>query len=305
MFNRVLVPLDGSELAERAIVPAMTLAAATRGSVLLLHSMTLVHMALPEFAGEYDWHWPVGSRERSRQQAQAYLERIKARHGQPPVTLETRMVEGDEAGMIVDSAESSAVDLIVLSPHGRSGVRPGAIGTVAERVLHHAPCPVLLVRDTAPVDHVLVLLDGSALAERILAPAFAAARQFDADVTLLRVNEPLLPHNYHDVATEWITGDTYGQMMRTRAGDLCAYLEQVAERYRPLGFTVATRVESGPAADAILQAVHAGHYDLVAMTTHGRSGLRRWLYGSVTGKVLRQTDRSLLIVRPPHGGARY
>ncbi|MCA9875607.1 MAG: universal stress protein [Ardenticatenaceae bacterium] len=287
MFRKILAPLDGSPEAERALNPAVRLAQAAKGEVLLLRSMKVVHMMMPSLAVEYEWMWPEYSREESRQEIRSYLDGVAEQVARPDVTLRTLAVEGDSASVIVDTAVDEDIDLIVMSAQGWSTPRVRELGSVSERVLHRAPCPVLMVRKE-PIHRIAVTLDGSSLAERALAPGVALADALQAELVLLRVNEPeffrgLLP------AAEKLAVEQDRELAR-------AYLQDQARR---LGTDVETFAVAGTAVEGILQFVEDHHVDLLVMCTHGRTGLRRWLYGSVTARVLRASQTSMLIIRPP------
>ena len=123
----------------------------------------------------------------ARNDALIYLETIRKSNEQPDLHIQTRLVEGDVAGAIVDTALSEQVDLIVMSTHGYSGLTRWVLGSVTEKVLRSAPCPVLAVRAARHPQKVLITLDGSPLSERAIEPGLAVAQSLNAAVTLLRV----------------------------------------------------------------------------------------------------------------------
>ena len=143
MFKKILVPVDGSELAEQALEPALTLAAANRtpdkpGQILLLRVPLFDSIMLAAHA-EYGVIAPIEpSLEQARNDAQNYLQTLAERFERPHVTLTPLLIEGDVAGTIVDTAVSRNVDLIVMSTHGYSGVTRWLIGSIAEKVLRSA-----------------------------------------------------------------------------------------------------------------------------------------------------------------------
>lgn len=300
MFQKILVPLDGSELAERALEPAFALAKAAGGELLMLSIPYLKHLFLAETAG-YGLLWPEQSLAYTRDELAAYLQTLAERHAQPGLNLHSRVVEGDEASVIVDTAVSEKIDLIVMSTHGRSGLSHWYLGSVTEKVLQSAPCPVLVMRDAVrSFGHTLITLDGSHLSEQALTPALAVADCFDTAVTLLRVEQPedLDPNFIYELdAYESGLGSQAREAINFRTEN---YLSQIAERHQPrCQQKIQLLVMSGSAAKEILTAIEAGSVDLVVMATHGRTGLRRWVYGSVTEKVMRQANCAVLIVRPP------
>jgi nucleotide-binding universal stress UspA family protein len=149
--------------------------------------------------------------------------------------------------------------------------------------------------------HILVPLDGSELAELALADAFGIAKLNQAQVTLLQVIPPI-EHVFNADTAYPIYIDQQWEYQVTLA---LQYLQDVCTRVECKKVTVSTRVEQGPAADTIIDYAHQHPIDLIVMATHGRSGLRRWVYGSVADKVLRGADLPVLLVRAhPKQGAK-
>jgi nucleotide-binding universal stress UspA family protein len=174
--------------------------------------------------------------------------------------------------VIIDVAEEESAELIVMSTRGHDGFAHLMLGSVTERVLHHAPCPVLAVRDDKPLNKILVTLDGSELSEAALEPAINTARRLEAEVTLLQVVEKLKDED-------------------------AGYLAGVAARYADDAVQPATVTLYGSPVTQILNHIQENEIDLVVMSTHGRSGIRRWLYGSVSEKLLRHAPCAVMIVR--------
>lgn len=297
MFTKILVPLDGSELAERALAPATTLATPHSGKVILLSVTYLQHMFVEE-PGGYGFLLPEDSLAKTRRELTAYLENLRRTRARPELNFLPRVLDGDVASCIVDTAASEDVDLIVMSTHGRSGFSRWILGSVTERVLRQAPCPVLVIRETKPFQHVLITLDGSELSEQALEPGLEVARRFGSRVTLFQVETSERRAPQFVAELESVKG---GSSDKARDDSyLETYLQHLSRQFQPtmdqeIEFAYAT----GPVAPAILDFIESHDIDLVAMTTHGRSGLKRWVYGSVTEKVLRVADCGLLIIRPP------
>lgn len=295
MFHRILVPLDGSQLAERALAPAFALAGHDAAEVILTRVPVMAQMFIPAEGG-YGLLYPEQSSGESREEAHQYLKQIASAQAGRGLRLRVLVIEGDVAASVVDAARQEQADLIVMSSHGYSGLTRWLLGSVAEKVLHDAPCPVLVVRSAQPVQHVLVALDGSPLAERSLAPAFRVAHKLGAALTLLRVvpqfNEAALKEmgRYDPELAE--------RLPRSAGEEAQAYLHDVARDQARPGVTVNTAVRAGPPATSILKYAEQNQVDLIAMATHGRTGLRRWIYGSVTEKVLHAAQVSLLVTRP-------
>lgn len=299
MFKKILVPLDGSELAERALSPALKLAAANRAEVILLRSTIPVYMAMPIVADEYEWVWPEYAREEMRTESRDYLQGVAAAYEPLDVCLRCMDEEGDAASVIVDTAVAEAVDLIVMSTHGRSGFNKWMLGSVTERVLHSVGCPVLAVRSAQTIKRMVVTLDGSALAKNVLAPALAVAAGLKARVTLLRVNEPLAAEQVPTVEFEWEVAHEPVQVVQSAHRNQAeGYLYEVMREVGSGQVDVQMNVVDGQPVAKILEFARLHGVDLIAMSTHGRSGLRRWLYGSVTAKVMHSFGGHMLIVRP-------
>ena len=308
MFKKILVPLDGSAPAEEALGVAAALARREAGELLFLRSVQPVYSPLPVVVGlpnEFEWPWPAVGLEETQREARDYLSAVARRHECAGCVVHARSHEGDPAGVIVDTAEAEAVDLIVMSAHGRTGMRRAVFGNVTERVLHSVACPVLLTRSAAPIRRVLIALDGSPLGEQALPPALAVARALGAQIVLLRVNDQL-PLNPLEVSLmwDWEPGPPAQQVMAEMRRSAESYLKDAATRHELGPDEAHILVLDGAPADRIQEYARLSAIDLIAMSTHGRTGLRRWLYGSVTAKVMRGSERAMLIVRPPEGELR-
>lgn len=307
VLDKIVVPLDGSSLAECALPIALALLSTAEGRLLLLRVPVYAETP-PPVAAEYNMYWPemrdaTSSYRQVYQETQDYLAHIANRCQRKGLTVDTRVEEGDRAGAIVDVARAAQADLIVMTTHGRTGVSRWVIGSVTERVLHDAPCPVLAVRarpDCGPdrpspqfAERILVPLDGSPLSETALPPAMAIAKRLGGKIILLRVAQG--PANGPSAE-----GETSADAEEAPG----AYLLEVAEACRAedvaTDTVTVTQPGSGAAhvAGAILDYAASEGIGLIAMSTHGRSGLQRWVYGSVTEKVLHNSDGALLIVRP-------
>lgn len=302
-FRSILVPLDGSALAEKALASALQLAKALAGRA----GETGVRLVLLRVVGPvalvaadpmlYDELMRMGVDE-----AQAYLRMVIETVEAGPMRVEVQAVSGAPADAIVRYAEEHDIDLIVMSSHGRTGSSRWVYGSVAEKVLHHAPCATVIIRAHVAVTmfqnrKILVPLDGSPLAERALEPALAIAEAVQSDVTLLRVapgREPLpqaLSPSGEDL------GVTRDIAVAQEQAEAEAYLQRIysAHANRHLFFDVVTT--GGDIADAIVSYADERHMDLIVISSHGRSGIGRWLHGSVAEKVLRGADCATLIIR--------
>jgi nucleotide-binding universal stress UspA family protein len=276
----------------------MAIAEVTGGVVILLN-VPFVREVYPVSSVGYEAMVPTHAYGEFRDSIQDYLENLVAVWNRPNVRIQRMIVEGDEAGVIVDVASAEDVDLIVMTTHGRTGLTRWVLGSVTERVLRDAPCPVMTMRSNAPVENVLITLDGSNLAEHALKPGLAVARALGADVHLLTVSETAHVGLVDIAEAEVAAVNGVPVSADDEYAVLTRYMDQLCRGRDWDGVNVSYEVISGKAVEAILDYADANVCDLIVMATHGRSGLRRWLYGSVTSKVMRSANRAMLIIRPP------
>ncbi len=304
-FRNILVPLDGSELAEKALNPAAQLASAmTRqaGHDEPPVKLTLLRVASPLTLMAAD---PVLYDEMIRMsldEAQAYVQATATTLSAAPAQVEAKVVSGSPADAIVHYAEENDIDLIVMSSHGRTGGQRWVYGSVAEKVMHHASCATAIIRAHVSVgmfqNHkILVPLDGSELAESALDPAMAIAAAVKSDLLMLRVvaGRGPLPETI-DLAGDDVAAALSEADAQERA-EAEAYLQRVyaARDNQHLFFDVQST--DGDVADAIVSYADSQNVDLIVISSHGRSGVGRWLHGSVAEKVLRGANCATLIIR--------
>lgn len=302
MLKRILVPLDGSPLAERALTVAHRLAERAGGTLLVIRVPVPVPMTLRShpFSGP-EVLWPQQAHDRGRWEAEEYLAQVAQQLAGSSVPLRTEIIGGDPASVITAVAEQQRTDLIAMSTHGRSGFSRWILGSVAEKVLRSASCPVLVVRSADPFRNILLPLDGSRSSERALPVSLELAQVLEASLTLL-----------HATGSELPVPGLYPQPDRDRTrhhitapvSSPRAYLERTAALYRRPNCEIKLALHRGSAAEAILDFARENATDLIAMATHGRSGLSHWVYGSVTEKVLRGAETSMLVVPSYRGRGR-
>ena len=298
MFNKILVPLDGSELAERALEPAFALARQAEGEVLLVRASAPERILIPDLhtSGGYGLLWPDQSLERAEEEAAEYLKSLRAVRAPRDLPVRAQVFEGAVAEVIVDTAVAEKAGLIVMSSHGYSGITRWVLGSVAERVLGGAPCPVLVIRSPRPLRHVLIPLDGSRLSERAVAPGLALAAGLGAEVTLFRAIPKVDVQEMRQLdQAEHGLGWRLAEEIREETE---SYLHTVTAAHPHPELEIKRVVMFDPAAESILEYAEGHEIDLIAMSTHGRTGPARWVYGSVTEKVLHGSHHSMLIVRP-------
>jgi nucleotide-binding universal stress UspA family protein len=308
MYRSILVPLDGSQLSERALTPALAIA---RRMGATLH---LAHVHIPPTSPIYSADLPLFDStldERMLEDERAYLGTVAERlRAAGDVRVEATLIDGaiteSVPDLITGRALAVAADLVVMTTHGRGGIVRFWLGSVADELVRRLPMPVLLLRpdqgtQAQPVEpvlrNILVPLDGSANAEAILKDVLVLGKAMQSDLTLLRVVEPLMVARHLPTAPAVRElDDALIDQLRT---DAQAYLEQVAERLAGQSLKAHVRVVVAPqAAVAILEEACHEQADLIAMATHGRHGLARLLVGSVADKVLRGATTPVLVYRP-------
>lgn len=304
-FRKIVVPLDGSDLAETAMGPAMALARHQEAEVILTRSPVVETLAVPitEPLGGVGLYWPEDDLQATKKDCQVYLEELAATHRGQGVPLRTEVGEGQPDVAILDVVENAGADLIVMSTHGYSGVTRWVMGSVTEKVLRATQVPVLVIRGRTDIRKILVPLDGSLLSEKAIEPAIQVARALGAQMTLLQAVPAGRVGPYEAESSESIETGLDGTAEPSGQTEARHYLEEVVRRFEDLGVEMDITVTPTPAAENILDTADQGDIQLIAMATHGRSGWRRWIYGSVTEKILHRGCCSMLVVPPPSGGA--
>jgi nucleotide-binding universal stress UspA family protein len=299
----LVVPLDGSILAETALAYAATLARATGGSLRLLSVIA------PEPTGLLGSPRAVGEHleQLARDTVTQYLRVVASMlHDEGFAVAGSEVLLGEPADEIIAAADADPHAIIVMATHGRGGAARWLIGSVADKVLRLATRPTLLVCPRADVEvprpvllrRIVVPLDGSALAETALDMAAELATALGATLALVRV-EPWLgmqfaPYGYMP---------DFQQTERRVAHAAAEYLDTVRRRL-PADARVETVVLRGDPATALIDYTQEAPADLVVMTTHGRGGLRRAVLGSTADRLVRAGVPALFVrpVRPAHAG---
>jgi len=318
MFQRILVPLDGSARAERAIPIAARLARNSGGSVLLLRVVTHPLDAVASFL-----HPPEETEkasEAAHARAVSYLEHVARSDDFSDVGTALQVADSLPAQTILSAAHLQQVDSIVMCSHGEAGFTHWALGSVAQTVARHSPVPVLLLQereeasvsallhpaDSRPV-HVLVPLDGSAFAEEALLPAACLTAALSAPSPGSLHLVLVLPEFYSEQ-------EHPGSQIEASKQKAEAYLHTIEQRLRTedlarLHLQASSTVITGAdVAETLIRLAEQDHhggegskvsrYAVMAMATHGRHGTDLWVIGSVTERILEGSHIPLLIVRP-------
>jgi len=310
MYRNIVVPLDGSVFSEHALPLALTIARQAKAKLQLVH----VHPRVVTVYGEGVIEVDDALEEHARGQMQLYLNRVAQRLrevGGVPVT--TRILLGSVTEGIEVAAKDDAADLVVLTTHGRGTLGRFWLGSVADELVRHLTIPVLLIRPeegkpdlTRPVSlkRMVIALDGTPLAEKMLQPAMEMGRLLGTEFMLLRVVEPTHPDDFPMMAgaiSPLASGirERIEKIHKRRTEEAETYLNDVALLFRERALKVRTKVllNPQPAGCILAEGNHQGQ-DMLALETHGRSGLKRLLLGSVTDKVIRGAHVPVLVNRP-------
>ena len=314
MYTRILVPLDGSLLSEQ-VVPYVNLLAKPLGcAVDLMRVIVPVPAELADRAqGSYIDQMAANFSERARQS----LDEMKISLEASGVQVSTVLPEGNPESLIVDEAAKVPEGLIAMSTHGRSGMSRIFMGSVTDKVLRAADNPLLVIRSydpepepepeadaaTVKLANIIVPLDGSALAEQVLPHVTEIAKALSLNVILIRVSPTSAEYYSHFAAgpvngAPGVLNEAAEEMSRLAFTEAGEYLEEQKKRLEGQGIqSVRLWAVRGRATDAVWDIAKETPDSMVAMMTHGRSGLGRWVLGSVAERVMRYSGRPVLMVR--------
>lgn len=278
MFSKILVPLDGSEAAEVALLYAIECAKISGCQV--------------EVAG-------VGveiDNELSRPYL-AYLEKMTVSLRDKGITTKAVLLQGSPANELLKYIEQNDVDLVAMTTYGSSGVKPWLVGSIAAQMMGTITVPALFVppyqqKGKLTIKKILAPLDREDKGKTALPYVEELARKMKASVTLLYVVSPLAP-----MALEVMDGNIVKTMEVEALQQGKEYLGGVARELSDKGIDVRTEVLSGDPASVILHYAEKEDIDMIAMATHGRKGFSRWLMGEVSRKVVTASCKPVLMVR--------
>lgn len=310
MFARILVPLDGSPLAE-GILPEVAELARRHGAEILLLRVALAHTFPGVDATEAQVHVV--------EEAETYLAGVERRLAAEGIPVSSAVRYGHAADEILDHAQARRADLIAMCTHGRTGLLRILLGSVAEAVLRGSPVPVLLLRakGMAPawaearldrviapaplqqvervspaIRHILCPVDFSAHSDRAMEYAGDLARRFQADLTVLHVvYDPL------DITCSHIPHPPLEQLREEMIREAERVLERRVRRRLRLLPRTKTAVAAGPPFRQIIRYARDHRVDLVVMGTQGLTGLDRLIMGSTAERVVRTAPCPVVSIR--------
>jgi len=286
MIKEIVIPLDGSAEAEITIPYGMAL---TQKMGAQMDFVCVDESGAADTANLY------------RSYLQHLDERLKAKHP-GRLAWQTRLQTGKAADEILRFIEEHVADLVILSAHGASGKGAVLVGKVANKILTATTKPVLMIKSPAPekgplISKIMVPLDGSGIGQAALDIVTLLAPAFGAEVVLIQIVEPVryLP------SVDGMGAYTLPIDDAEIEADATTFLNRRAEALRQKGITVSTVVKTGSAAELIMNYARDNQVDLIAMSTHGLSGLTKWVFGSVTEKIVVYGTTPVLVVHPPGG----
>lgn len=303
MFRSILVPLDGSPVAEHALPWALSIAEQAKTPVHLvrIHLPPAPIMVGSELASD------VALDAAIRQSEHVYLENLGGQiRAASTIPVHATLLEGAVAEAIEDHAKLIQADLVVMTTHGRGAFARFWLGSVADKVVRESSLPTLLIRPNEEqaadlsnrpfLSRIVVPLDGSELAERVLEPAMKLGKAAGADYGLVLVLDAVEDIEALARLKIQVPGAWFPEATQAKAE---AYVEKVAHRLRGHSLKVSTKViRHGTAAKAVLD--YAGEHGnaAIALATHGRSGIRRVFLGSVADKIVRGASLPVLVYHP-------
>ena len=299
MFTKMLIPLDGSRTAEKVLPYARALGGVLKIPVELLAVVDIGEMATHIAASKARFlDAMVQDAERS---CSEYLKAVAAKA--TGVNIKWSVEKGRPEEVITEKAVADKNALIAMATHGRSGLNRWMLGSVAEKVLRGCENPLLMVRASEEVDaeekvrlkSVIVPLDGSELAERVIPSVVALAKAMNIEVVLFRAYS--IPYSVYS-GTEGYSAINFEELIAAVKDEAVGYLEKKTAELKKDGLAKVSYVaKEGLSADEVIALGRATQDNLIAMCSHGRSGVKRWVLGSVTETVVRHSGDPVLVVR--------
>ena len=292
MYEKILVPLDGSELAEKALPYIEGIAKRLNSEAVLFNACS---------PGECPERPMKDYLENKAKELQA--------HG---VKASSLVAQGNAAEEILDSADKYGIGLIVISTHGLTGITSWALGSVASKVLQRSRVPALLLRSAelealapqAELRKILIPLDGSRFAENIIPFVEGLVEGGDSEIILLRVIEPIKLVHYSSyeegLSREEVDWERYEEEITAKSERAAMhYLIQKESVLKYKGIKVSSLTLLGKPAQTILEYADDNSVSLIALASHGLSGITKWAYGSIASKIIETSPKPLLLIRPP------
>jgi nucleotide-binding universal stress UspA family protein len=303
MYSKILVPLDGSDVAE-CVLPYVESVATWKKPT----EVTFLYVTQPLDVPLADKQFKTRIESEAKSGARSYLDKLMEKISIKENVKHVVRV-GKSAETIIDYAEEHKMKLIIMATHGRSGISRWTRGSVADKVLHNATIPVWLIKANAAKKtflekgqkiKIMVTLDGSKLAEESLESVKELSRQYgveNVELTLFRVSELFSPPYIYPPEMP-ISIEEYLEYEKKRTSEICnSYLENIKKELAGEGLNVKIAIEEGIPADVIIDHAKKQSIDLIVMSTHGRTGFSHWAFGSIAEKVLKGAPCPVFLVR--------
>jgi len=291
MYEKILVPLDGSKLAEASLPYAEELARKI-GSQITLISVLL-------YGSESD-------EDQYHHLHQFYIQEMTKTMKQKAIKVKSVIVIGDPAEQIVDYADKKNFDLIIMGTRGRSALKRWILGSVADKVVSSTSCPVALissedtetgVRGGKILSNALFVLDGSLEGEIVIPYIEEMASKLHMQVTLLQLVEQA--YEYYVGAQDFSHVPVSKEKMNSIKARARRHLRKLANLLEGKGITVTVKVMMGDSAETIIKVASKIDADALVMATRGRPGISRWIFGSVRDEIVNIGNTLVLLVRIP------
>ena len=300
MYSKIVVPLDGSPAAECALPLVRTLARRLTLPVTLFGVIDLREISRDVTAADGLLFLDGMVDQESRRMAD-YVNKMAESLGAVALTAPS---DKGAAETIVETAAADKNSFIVMATHGRSGLNRFLLGSTAEKVLRASDNPVLLVKATetavgageAALTSIVVPLDGSELAERVLPAVTELAQKLDLEVILMRAYA--IPYGAYSAGEGFYDPVHLETLLTMVKQEAFEYLETKVAALQRQGLSKVSFVaKEGLSADEIIKLARETPANLVAMSSHGRSGVKRLVLGSVTETVVRHSGDPVLVLR--------
>ena len=299
MINHILVPLDGSTLAECVLPHVTAIAPVTHARITLLHVLQQAHNGGTPAVDPVEWHL-------QKQNAEKYLEGISNRFSEAGILgVESVILEGNPAGSVIDFARSNNVDLIALSTHGHSGLSGWNVSGVVQKILLRSYKSTLLVRAYLPsavettkvrYKRLFVGLDCSARSEFVLPFAINLAKFYKSQLILETVIEKPRVINRMPVSQE--ISELSQQFVEANQQAASHYFKQLLAQFGSKDLKLKTHISVGDNTIAVLHDMaEESNADMILLAAHGETGEQRWPYGSVATSFIAYGNTSLLIMQ--------
>ena len=297
MLEHILLPLDGSSLAERVLPHALALSEAFQSK------LTLLRVVYQE--KEADQHGLVNPMDwqMRKSEAEAYLKSVQNQLREVDVESEIKIMEGKPAQQIIGFAQDENVDMIILSSHGSSGISAWNINSTVQKVLLRAFMPVMIIRAYTEgyesltglqYDRIFIPLDGSRRAECVLPLAKSICEKQQSDVFLTHiVEEPKLPRQ--TPLSEEIES-LIDELREINCADAEKYMKEVKDQF-PKGIVETIIETSKKPTVALHDIIDREKIDLVMLSAHGYSGENRWPYGKIALNFISYGTTPLIVIQ--------